>query len=230
MPSTKDNERYLELVESIFNKDILCLLRREYLAMLIEVPKQIEFTKSIYVNSGGAGNGVVRTEVCENEDWIVESLYGIRRVTADEEMRPEMNLIGPEEHYLSISDIAELVGKRATVHIKRPIETVRMEGIINNYLAIVKEYSFWDLHFKAPPAEDMNMLVKLRDMLEPIVAPYLQNKLGDSPLAQLLRETQVTITEATNIPVVSLNGATSSIEFTNPFDKNKNPFSIKNFP
>ncbi len=227
-------DSYVAAVDEIFKKDLTCYLRREYYSMLINIPKEIEIVndaRPIAAGYIGKDRYVTRTESSQNDDWIIETLFGVPKVTMDEVMNPDLNLDSPYIVNISVADMAELVYKRAVVNLLRPVEVALVYDRCRIYLNSIRDYSLYDLHFQSPPQEDIDAIRRLKDIVEPLANIYNQTGNADTFMSRLLGMSRKTMSSTTTKDKVAIeiNGITNGFELNDPFKNNPNLYQFANY-
>lgn len=224
-----------EVVNKLFNSRWQCQVEREYLAMLRDVPTEIDLDVNPYVQSGVyANSGVTRTEHHPNMQNIIAMLYNTPTVTYDQQMNPDMNLLGPEIANLSTADIAEIVAMNGNVYLLNPMDSVAIHESIGVYQKMIRIRRANEPHFKAPPEEDMAAFEKLFNILESLAGRYNNKGEGNSALAELIRMTTKTYTGAITVdkkpvsPGLNISGLTNRAAIGLEFENNKDPFNFRN--
>ena len=173
----------------LFDLPWLCETTKVCLSLLQEVPETLDIfvTTSPAIGSYKDVTGVVRTEVCSNEDGIIEMLYGVSRKNVGEEYQSFVNVTPIERTYLSTASLAELVYRRGSVTLVNAADAVAIYEDISRYLVILTEKQATEPHYQPPPIEDINAFKALLALIEKIAIPYSIMNLGETPFAQLKR-------------------------------------------
>lgn len=227
-------EEVRDVVNKLFNKPWSCFAHRADLAMVQEIPEEVDLAVNKFVQSGTSQTyGVERIETTGNMQGIIEMLYNSPRVTVDQQTRPDMKLIRPEEIMLPIATIAEIVYRNGSVYLAKPLDSVEIHETINIYLKQIEQRKRSEPHFTPPPDEDMDAFIKLNTLLEQLAKRYEPQGHGNSAFAALLR---IGVANATRLaqnqqqaPVLTINGATNRATIDNHFGSHKDPYSFSNF-
>ena len=226
-----DNKAIIETVNKLFNTQYLCKVNREYMAMLRDLPDEIEVDVNPQIQAGTFPvDGVVRTESTENMQGIIEMLYNVPNVTMDQELNPDLLPFGPELTKFSTAQIAEVLSMQGELSLVNPKDAVEIHSNIGIYMRQIEDFKFYDLHYKEPPQEDIEAFEKLYGMLDQLARNYSGKGEGNSDLAKLLSMVSHTVTEAKNVteetPMLALNGASGHAEIANHFGGLKDPYSF----
>lgn len=218
-------------VSKLFNPKWLCLVDREYLAMLRETPAEVNLTATEYTQSGfNPSNGVTRTETNPNMAGIIDMLWNNPRITTDQQNNPEMNLLGSEMSYLSSADMAELIYKNGRIQLVNPIDSVEIHENIGVYLNQIDLRKQLEPHYKSPPEEDIAAFTKLYNILDGLASGYTSLGSGNAALAELISLTTMNTTMliATKKPTMEIDGRSARAEVGLHFRENKDPYKYNN--
>lgn len=228
------NSDISDLVKRIFNSSWLCLISKECLSLIDNIPAEINI--NVYpVNDWGGGEfstGVIRTETCKNEAGIIDMLYKNSRITKDMEVNLSKNLIRPDKVYLSTATIAEIMYLNGDLTLLNAVDSVAIHADIGTYLNQISHKRIYEPHYQPPPQADIDAFTKLYNMLDTMSYEYLQAGAGESALAKL---TQMSRTTAVGINLeeshkVTLNGRdrSASVSVGLNFPTGRNPFDFSN--
>lgn len=225
------NDEIIEIVNKLFKKPWKCIAHKEDMAIIRDLPEKIDVDVTRFSQCGTGTEGVTRIETVGNMQGIIDMLYNVPRITADQQMFPDLNLIKPDEVALCTADIAEIVFKGGAVHLIDPLDSVEIHESIRNYINLVDRRRKYEPHFQPPPEEDMLAFTKLYNLLEEMVKRYEPQGMGNSAFATLINLgiNNATRLNTTEKPTLVLDGSRNSATIDNHFGKHKDPYSFSNF-
>lgn len=230
--SIERRKKFDQILEKIEKPWIACEMKREYAALLVEKPniKLVELDNP-HIFASSNMNAAIRTETCANDDAILDMMFNAPKITEDEFLYEELNLIRLENRALSVKTISMLVRMRATIYISNPKDCVEIVEAINGYMQAIKDYQYYDLHYTPPPKEELDPINIFRNIILPIANAFEDKGQGNFALAQLLG---ISAPSATGMAAaqrkIELNGAKENFTVVNNFGHDlKDPYKFSNF-
>ena len=227
-------EDFSDLVKRIFNSAWTCLVSKECMSLIDNIPTELDIGVYPvgYWGGGEFSTGVTRIEKSTNEAGIIDMLYRNSRITKDMELNLSKNLIQPDRVYLSTATIAEIMYANGDVTLINAIDSVAIHADIGSYLEQVSNRKLFEPHYQPPPQEDIDAFTKLYNMLDTMSYEYLKDGAGESALAKLMQLSRTTAVgvNIVDTPNVTLNGrntmatVSAGLNFPtghNPFDFSK---------
>lgn len=228
------NSDISDLVKRIFNSSWLCLISKECLSLIDNIPAEIDLNvyPVSYWGGGEFSTGVIRTETCKNKAGIIDMLYRNSRITKDMEVNLSQNLIRPDRVYLSTATIAEIMYANGDLTLLNAIDSVAIHSDIGTYLDQVSQKRIYEPHYQPPPQEDIDAFTKLYNMLDTMSYEYLRDGAGESALAKLTKMSRTTAVGVNleELHKVTLNGRdrSASVSVGLSFPTGRNPFDFSN--
>ena len=156
-------DQHTKLVDDIFDKAFAVLAPPMLLDAAMDLPKASVKT----VTQVDPLNHVVHTVTQTNEHRVVAALFSHTRYTNNKEKNREIGS-QPIEVLIPIAHMAEILDLGGTFTLVNYKEAPMIVDIIESYLKVTEERSRWEPHFKLPPPDDMNKLVRLAVAIKPL--------------------------------------------------------------
>lgn len=163
------------IVNALFDSRWLCEISKLCLSLINDVPVTPEILNETIRAIGGYqwSNGVTEIVTRSNDAGILDMLYNKSRVDVGQEHAGFVNSSTKDTVYLSTADLAELIKKGGDVTLVNWRDSVTIYEDIDKYLSMLLNHAFTDIHFQAPPKEDLDAFKNLSTILRDMVTKAL---------------------------------------------------------
>jgi len=187
-------EELVDLVNILFSKPMVIESTKVSLSLL---NKDIEIKDLFKVPEMTSGsfktiNGVTISETNSNIDGLKELLSGTSRNSLGGEFYEKFNITSIETASLPISEIALLIYRKGSVTLVNVDDSVFIHKTVGRYLTLVEQRKLYELHYQAPPEEDILAFQTLYDLITDMASSRVRQGEGGSLLSELIRLSSTT--------------------------------------